>query len=196
MADAEDWSTVRDRLERRTAATLDSLTEEWGPAPTTEPFEYGPLPWHPSEPPGSVEGQLDVFGGMASVVTFYSPDREEAVLVYHRGGYWEPPGGAIEGAATPAETARAEAHEEAGLDVELTDLLATGRVLLAYEDGSTAPLPVVTFAGHRVEGSLRVEREVNDHPGVTRGVGLFGAEVLPENCRDRERILALLADGE
>ena len=58
---------------------------------------------------------------------------------------------------------------------------------------TTVELPIATFVGERVEGSLRVEREVNDHPGVTRGVGLFGADVLPENCRDRSDLLDLFA---
>ena len=56
--------------------------------------------------------------------------------------------------------------------------------------------PLAAFVGHRTAGQLRVERERNDHPGVCRGVGLFGPDVLPENCRDREQLLGLLADED
>ena len=56
--------------------------------------------------------------------------------------------------------------------------------------------PPPAFVGHRTAGQLRVERERNDHPGVCRGVGLFGPDVMPENCRDREQLLGLLADED
>jgi len=131
-------------------------------------------------------------GGMASVVVFWTDRRIETVLVYNRGGHWEPPGGAIEGRASPEDTAVAEAMEETGLEVELTGLLSRGRVTLAFADENAVELPVVTFLGRRVEGSLRVEREANDHPGVTRGVGLFDREHLPGDCRECESIEALL----
>lgn len=185
---------VPERIERRTERVLADLRAEWGEETTLEPFDYGPKPWYPDECPATVDDQLDLFAGIASVVVFDTADRAETVLVYHRGGYWEPPGGAIEGRTTPAETAVREAREECGLDVELTDLLYTGTVRYRYEDGTTVPLPVASFVGHRVGGRLRVERAVNDHPGVTRGVGLFGPDVLPEDCRDREHVLALLRE--
>lgn len=193
---AERGRDVRDGLERRTDRIIADLREEWDAdaSAIAEPIDYGPKPWYPSAVPDTVDEQLRLFGGMASVVTFYTDRREEAVLVYNRGGYWEPPGGVVEGRTSPAETAVREAREETGLDVALTDLLYTGRVRHRYDDGGSVTLPVATFVGRRVDGSLRVEREANDHPGVTRGVGLFGADVLPENCRDRERIATLLAE--
>jgi len=63
-----------------------------------------------------------------------------------------------------------------------------------YASGERAPLPVAQFVGHRVDGSLSVEREGTDHPGVTRATGLFDAAVFPEPCRDAEEIRQLLAD--
>jgi len=54
---------------------------------------------------------------------------------------------------------------------------------------------VTQFVGHRVDGSLRIEREGTDHPGVTRATGLFDGEVFPESCRDAEEIWRLLGDG-
>jgi len=185
-------AAVQDRLERRTAAILSDLREAWGTMRTVDPVAYGPLPWYPDSVPNSVEEQLETFAGIASVVTFYTAAHEETVVVYNRSGYWEPPGGAIEGQHLPAETAVWEAEEETGLDVELTDLLYTGEVHYEYDDGDTVVLPLAAFVGHRTAGTLRVERERNDHPGVCRGVGLFGPDVLPENCRDREKLLELL----
>lgn len=191
-----DTPEVQDRLERRTAGILHDLREAWGTTRTVDLVEYGPLPWHPDSVPGSVEKQLETFAGIASVVTFYTAAHQETVLVYNRGGYWEPPGGAIEGRHLPAETAVWEAEEETGLDVELTDLLYTGEVHYEYNDGNTVVLPLSAFVGHRTAGTLRVERERNDHPGVCRAVGLFGPDVLPENCRDRKELLRLLPDQD
>lgn len=193
---AERGRDVRDGLERRTDRIIADLREEWDAdaSAIAEPIDYGPKPWYPDAVPDTVDEQLRIFGGMASVVTFYTDRREEAVLVYSRGGYWELPGGVVEDRTSPAETAVREAREESGLDVALTDLLYAGRVRHRYDDGGSVTLPVATFVGRRVDGSLRVERGANDHPGVTRGVGLFGSDVLPENCRDRDRIGALLAD--
>lgn len=190
---------VRKRLARRTDRVLADLRAEWGGPRTAEsdPIDYGPKPWYPDTVPDSVDEQLAQFAGMASVVAFRTDRRAEAVLVYNRGGYWEPPGGVIEGRTSPAATAVREAREETGLDVEITGLLSAGRVRYRYDDGKAVTLPVATFVGRRVDGSLRVERETNDHPGVTRGVGLFGADVLPENCRDHDLLAGLLgADDE
>jgi 8-oxo-dGTP pyrophosphatase MutT (NUDIX family) len=190
------WPDVRERLTQRTDRVLGDLHAEYGTDTTLEPLDYGPKPWYPDQPPDSIDGQLDTFAGMASVVTFHTDRRHETVLVYNRAGHWEPPGGAVEGRDALADTAAREAAEEAGITVAITDLCYTRRVHYHYDDGSTATLPVATFVGHRVEGSLSVEREQNDHPGVTRAVGLFTPDVLPENCRDRERILELLPDED
>jgi ADP-ribose pyrophosphatase YjhB (NUDIX family) len=191
---ANEWPDVREQVERRTDRVVSDLQDEWESAQTVESFEYGPVSHAPDEPPETVAEQLEHIAGIASVVTFYTPDHEETVLVYNPAGFWEPPGGVIERDQTPAEAARAEAHEETGLDVELTDLLYAGRFDYRYESGETVPLPVAQFVGHHVSGSLHVEREGTDHPGVTRATGLFDAEVFPEECRDAEEIRRLLGE--
>jgi 8-oxo-dGTP pyrophosphatase MutT (NUDIX family) len=189
----EDWPTVRERVAERTDRVLDDLRDRWDTDRTVEPFEYGPRHHDPSEPPETVDGQLERLAGIASVVVFYTDDREETVLVYNPSGHWEPPGGAIEPDQTPEETVHVEAREETGLEIELTDLLYSGRFEFQYRSGASVTLPLAQFVGHRVGGSLTVERERIDHPGVTRATGVFDRELLPE-CREREEILALL-DG-
>lgn len=193
---ADPPADVYDRLERRTERILAELREAYDTDATVDPFHYGPQPWFPDDPPQSVEEQLETWAGIASVVPFYTDREEQVVLVWNRSGQWEPPGGVIEAGKTPAEMARIEAREETGLDVEITDLLYTGVVHYHYDEDGSVPLPVAEFVGRRTGGSLRVERERIAHPGATRGVGVFGPDVLPENCRDRERILEILPDEE
>ena len=40
-----------------------------------------------------------------------------------------------------------------------------------------------------------MERERIDHPGVTRAVGIFDRETLPD-CRDRETVLNVLDERQ
>lgn len=188
------WPEIRDRIADRTDRIVSELQTEWGTTRTVEPFEFGPRSHDPDEPPETVNEQLALIAGIASVVLFYTPAREQTVLVYNRGGFWEPPGGVIERDQTPAAAARAEAREETGLGIELTDLLYTGRFEFQYENGDRVPLPVAQFVGHRVSGSLQIEREGTDHPGVTRATGLFDTEVFPKPCRDASEIQQLLAN--
>jgi ADP-ribose pyrophosphatase YjhB (NUDIX family) len=191
-----DWSRVRERVAERTDEVRSRLRAEWGTGRTVEPFDYGPRRHDPRELPGTVEGQLELMAGIASVVTFYTRAREETVLVYNPAGGWEPPGGVIERDQTPEEAARAEAREETGLEVELVDLLYTGRFEFRYASGESVPLPVAQFVGHQTGGSLEVEREGSDHPGTTRATGLFDAETLPETRREGGEIRRLLAGAE
>jgi len=72
--------------------------------------------------------------------------------------------------------------------------LYTTRCEFQYSNGQSVPLPVAQFVGHRVGGSLHVERERIDHPGVTRATGVFDEEVFPDPCRDADVILELLSD--
>lgn len=177
------------QLNARTDRIISDLQDEWGTTSTLPEVEYGPIPWHRDVPPHSVDQQVEEFAGMAGVVVFRSEKRVETVLVYHRSGHWEPPGGAIEGGHSPAETAIMEAHEEAGIEVELTDLLFIRPVKYHYADGSTVSFPAVTFLGRETDGDLRPERAESTHAYAIHGVGVFGRDVLPENCRDREQIL-------
>ncbi|MFC7205369.1 NUDIX domain-containing protein [Haloferax namakaokahaiae] len=191
-----DWPTVRERIADRTARVLSDLNERWGPTRTIDSFDFGPKPYYPDEPPRSVDGQLTRIAGIASVVLFYTSSHEQTVLVYNYGGFWEPPGGVTEKSQTPEEAARAEAREETGLEIELTGLLYAGTFEFHYANGASVPLPVAQFVGHRVDGTLTVERERIDHPGATRATGLFDTDVFPEQCRDGDEIRRLLAESE
>lgn len=182
---------VIQKLNERTNRIIAELQEGWGTAEMLEPVEYGPIPWHQDGPPESVQEQIEEFAGMASVIVFRSEKRLETILVYSRSGYWEPPGGAIEDGKSPAEIAKMEAREEAGIEVDLTDLAFIREVNYQYESGATVTFPAVTFAGVEVGGDLRPERASSNHSYATHGVGVFGSDVLPENCRDREQILDL-----
>jgi|AntDeeMetagen192_2_1112575.scaffolds.fasta_scaffold01640_2 8-oxo-dGTP pyrophosphatase MutT (NUDIX family) len=190
-----NWDEVRSAVAERTDCVLANLHADWGTTRTADPFEFGPRSFDPERPPASVEAQLERIAGIASVILFYTPECEETVLVYNPGGFWEPPGGVIERAQTPENAARAEAREETGLEVELTDLRYTGRIEFQYASGASVPLPLAQFVGHRVDGSLEVEREGSDHPGVTRATGLFDAATLPEGTREHDEIRDLLADS-
>lgn len=191
----ESWQVVREQIAERTDRIVCDLQSKWDTTRTVEPFDFGPRSHDPDEPPDTVDEQLEIMGGIASVVLFYTADREETVLVYNPAGFWEPPGGAIERDQTPEEAARTEAREETGLEIELSELLYTGTFELEYANGANVPLPLAQFVGHRVSGTLQVEREGRDHPGVTRATGLFTEAALPESCRDAGEIRALLTTG-
>lgn len=192
---ASDWPTVRDRIEARTDRVVADLRDRWPDARTPEPFSYGPQPFHPDDPPETVDGQRDLVAGIASVVVFYTDAREETVLVYNWAGGWEPPGGVVEADQTPEEAAVAEAREETGLRVELTDCYYAGRFEFRYANGASVRLPRALFVGRRVDGRLAVERERIDHPGAARATGLFDAETLPETRHSHEEIRQLIRTG-
>lgn len=177
------------KLNDRTVQQIESLQADWECNRQLEGVEYGPIPWHRDAPPRSVDDQLEEFAGMAAVVVFRTDRRREMLLVYNRAGHWEPPGGAIEGRDSPAETAVREATEEVGVAVDLQELLFVRPVTYHYEDGSTVTFPAVTFLGIEIDGSIRPERADSVHPYASHGVGVFGRDVLPENCRDRPQLL-------
>ncbi|RNJ26488.1 NUDIX hydrolase [Halosegnis longus] len=190
----DDWAATRREIESYTETTLDRLESEWSVESRRPTLELGPRGHDPDAPPASASECLDHIGGIASVIVFYTDEHRETVLVYNRAGGWEPPGGVVENGQSLAETARTEAREETGLTVSLTDLLYTRTVEFAFADGSTVPLPVAQFVGHRTDGTLRIEREGRTHPGCTRATGLFDIETLPEVRRERAAIADLLND--
>lgn len=189
-----DWPAVREALADRTDRVLAGLDDRWGEHRRIEGFTFGPRRHDPEQPPDSVEKQLDLLGGIASAIVFYTPGHRETVLVYNPTSGWEPPCGVIEPEHTPEETARVEAREETGLEIILTDLLYSGRITYEYEGGQTVPLPLAQFVGHRVDGRLRIEREGRTHPGTTRATGLFDAETLPDSTREYDEIQQLLGE--
>jgi len=190
----DGWATTRQAIESYTERTLDRLESEWGVEDRRPTAELGPRGHDPDTPPTSATECLERISGIASIIVFYTDERRETVVVYNRAGGWEPPGGVVEDGDSLPETARTEAREETGLTVSITDLLYTRVVEFAFEDGSTMPLPVAQFVGHRTDGQLRIEREGRTHPGCTRATGLFDIETLPELRRERDETVELLND--
>lgn len=197
----DDWAEIEAAAERRTDRVLAELTDRWGDHERREQIRYGPAEIDPDGPPASLAAQLETMGGIVSVVVFYTDERRETVLVYNSRGGWEPIGGRIEPGQRPEETARAEAREEAGIEIRLDDLLYTRRVEYVWDSGHTAQVPLAQFAATRTDGILRVEREGDthpavsrSHPGLSRGTGLFDAETLPPLRRDRDLVVDLLDD--
>lgn len=188
------WASTRSAVERRTERVLSDLDDRWGDHERRSELVYHSPPHDRDEPPSTAAAQLATMAGIASVVVWNDRRRREVVLVYNPSGGWEPPGGRIEPGQTPEAAARAEAREETGLAVELTELLYTRRVAYTYDDGRAVDLPVAQFAGYRTDGRLHVEREGRTHPGVSRATGLFDAETLPETRRDHDLIAERLGD--
>lgn len=197
----DDWGEIRAASRRRTDRILAAMTDRWGDHERRDQLRYGPKEIDPDGPPASFDAQLETMGGIASVVVFYTDEWRETVLVYNPNGGWEPIGGRIEPGQRPEETVRMEAREEAGIEIELTDLLYTRRVEYVWNSGHTAELPLAQFAATRTGGTLRVEREGDTqpevsrfHPGLSRGTGLFDVETLPSLRRDRDLVVDLLND--
>lgn len=141
---AGTWPAVRERLADR---TLSDLRAEWGIDRIVEPFEYGPREFHPDDPPESVGEQLEILGGIASVIVFYTPACERTVLVYNplREG-WEPPGGA----SAPLPLAQFVGHRVEGslhVEYELVGPPGTTR--------ATGLFDAATLPETREEGEIR-----------------------------------------
>ncbi|PSQ08611.1 hypothetical protein BRC93_14990 [Halobacteriales archaeon QS_5_70_15] len=86
---ASDWSRVRERVAEHTDEVRSRLRAEWGTGRTVEPFEYGPRHHDPRELPGTVQRQLELMAGIASVVTFYTRSRSLSSSVTGRAGRWK-----------------------------------------------------------------------------------------------------------
>jgi 8-oxo-dGTP pyrophosphatase MutT (NUDIX family) len=70
------------------------------------------------------------------------------VVRHSNRGVWVFPGGAVEPEETPADAAAREVYEEAGLDVELTDLIGVfggPEYVVEYENGDRTSYLMVVF---------------------------------------------------
>jgi ADP-ribose pyrophosphatase YjhB (NUDIX family) len=102
-------------------------------------------------------------------------ERGRVLLVLERDD-WSYPGGRLEPGETPGQAAVREAHEEAGVEVELGPLLCTRR----WPDGSVLHVFAATIAAGRPHAP----------PGI-REVGWFDLDDLPS---PRSRALETLSE--
>lgn len=91
---------------------------------------------------------------MPSVASFIR-DGERILLVRHFEGRWTLPGGGIEPGERPAEAARRECLEEAGIAVEILDIAGVyggPEHRITYRNGDDAMWVVTVFDARIVEG--------------------------------------------
>jgi 8-oxo-dGTP pyrophosphatase MutT (NUDIX family) len=92
---------------------------------------------------------------MPSTHVLIRDDAGRILLVRHVEGHWQLPGGAVEPGETPAEAARRECMEEAGVAVELlriSGVYGGPEYRVTYSNGDEAAWVVTIFEGRIVEG--------------------------------------------
>ena len=124
----------------------------------------------------------------------YVTDDAGRILLQRRAdsGNWSAPGGVMDIGETLTAAAVREAHEETGLQVEVTGLLGIytdPRHVIAYDDGEVRQEFVVAFTGRVLGGTLRASDESTE----VRWVDPAELGELPMHGSSRLRIDHLLA---
>lgn len=131
---------------------------------------------------------------MPSTHVLIRDDAGRVLLVRHVEGRWQLPGGAIEPGERPSEAARRECLEEAGVEVELGEILGVyggPDHQITYENGDRAAWVATLFAGRIAAG------EPAPSDDETAEVGWFAPDeiaALPQTEATRRTIRDLL-DG-
>jgi 8-oxo-dGTP pyrophosphatase MutT (NUDIX family) len=131
---------------------------------------------------------------MPSTHVLIRDDDGRVLLVQHVEGRWQLPGGAIEPGETPAEAARRECLEEAGIQVELGRIIGVyggPEFAITYANGDRAAWVATFFAGRIAAG---VPAPSDDE---TIDVGWFALEelgALPQSEATRTTLRDLLDD--
>lgn len=193
---SEDPGTVAARLRERARRLREQAVAEHadgdGDALMLDPQPIDPPP-HATEDafPSSVEEQLDRLPGVGGLVVV-DEGRVLGVEQGYRDG-WTNPGGAQDPGESLAETAVRETREETNIDAEVTGVLYARNFAIDYGGPERVHVPLVVFTGRRVGGSRAAPlvRVSSGEPEI-EDVRWFDAETLPEDFRDRERILELL----
>jgi 8-oxo-dGTP diphosphatase len=105
-------------------------------------------------------------------------------------GHWDIPGGFCEADEHPLETARREAREEVGLEVEITGLL--GLWLDRYPDPADVDQPVVTLNAYYHAVAHGTEEGRTD-PSESSDLAWFDPDDLPEPIAFPHHAPAVLA---
>ncbi|MDG4778999.1 NUDIX domain-containing protein [Micromonospora sp. WMMD961] len=97
-------------------------------------------------------------------VTVFVQDGQGRVLLIRRtdNGLWALPGGAQDFGESIAETAARETREEAGVEVEVVDIVGTytdPRHVVEYSDGEVRQQFSICFRARYVSGELRTSEE-------------------------------------
>jgi len=93
---------------------------------------------------------------MPSVAALIRDDDGRVLLVRHVEGRWQLPGGAVDPDERPADAARREAREEAGIEIEPTAVLGVfggPEYRITYANGDDAGWVVSVYAARLVSGT-------------------------------------------
>ncbi|MFI6782339.1 NUDIX hydrolase [Micromonospora sp. NPDC050276] len=106
-------------------------------------------------------------------VTVFVQDGHGRVLLIRRtdNGLWALPGGAQDFGESIAETAARETREEAGVDVEVVDIVGTytdPRHVVEYSDGEVRQQFSICFRARYVSGELRTSEESTEVQWVSQ----------------------------
>lgn len=194
--DEPDREKVATNLRERARRVRSRMLERYGDAPEREPVVADPENFSaPKSFPGSVDEQLEYFGGVGGLAVV-DDGRVLCVEVgYHDVG-WTTPGGAQDPGETLAETALRETREEANVEAAITGVLFHREFALDYGHDRLVRLPAVVFTGQKTGGRRAVPaRRTGFGPPEITDVRWFGPEELPPDVRDREWLRELLGAG-
>ena len=93
---------------------------------------------------------------MPSVAVLIRDDGGRVLLVRHVEGRWQLPGGAVDPDERPEDAARREAREEAGIEIEIADVLGVfggPEYRITYANGDDAGWVVTVYRAGIVSGT-------------------------------------------
>lgn len=195
MADPDRQADV-DRCRQHTERHLAEALDPFPGATTLDPLVVDPPRYFDDSFPATADEQFDRWAGIGGANVFDVREGEPKMLAV-KPGYkdrWEGPGGDLEVGETLAETARREVREETNYEVELTGVFYAREVHIDYGPPAPVPIPMVVYTARPVGGRLAVPwNEVPSGEPEIEDARWFGAEALPDDLVDRERIRAHLA---
>lgn len=100
------------------------------------------------------------------------------LLFHHKFQKWLPPGGHVEANETPAETAKREAKEETGLDIEF---IKQENIWLNYWNAVSFDRPYFCLLGNIPAYKDRPAHQHMDFVYIAKPIKLITE--MPENCR-------------
>lgn len=192
---ATDPETVVERSRERTERLLDEALDPYPDATVLDPLVIDPPRYFDDAFPESLDEQCDRWAGIGGANVFAERGGEPKMLAV-KAGYkerWTGPGGDLEVGESLPETARREVREETNYEIELTGVFYAREVHVDYGPPAPVQIPMVVYTARPVDGRLAVPvHKVPSGEPEIEDARWFGAEELPENLQDRERIRAQL----